>query len=254
MKTVLLNSLGDDTCVRIEFWTSTTQTPLKLCHQLGAVTGLWEHEPTAGIGMPGTIKNELNNVQEELEAALKARKEPLAKHKWMICDRYVGRILDTIFKVTKSRQNFELFDMEMVINSHVMEVVAPFSFDKETHGKIATNKCNEFARSGGDLIKEEEKALTGREDEEVNKNSLSSKDKVESGVYVPRRPPKKPGGKEADEVDITTNISRGSTVTSENTTQAITNLSKNGKVPNIGSMIKEHEVTRVWLLKDKNIK
>ena len=125
----------------------------------------------------------------------------------MIWDRYAGRILDTRFKVTKSRLNFESFDMEMDINSHVMEVVAPFSFNEETHDKIGTNKCNEFGRSEGDLIKDEKKALTGREDNEVNKNSLSSKDKVESGVYVPSRPPKKTRGKQADEVDTATNIS-----------------------------------------------
>ena len=113
---------------------------------------------------------------------------------WMIWDRYVGRILDTRFKVTKSRLNFESFDMEMDINLHVMEVVAPFSFGKETHDKIGTNECNEFGRSEGDLIKEEKKTLTGREDKEVNKNSLSSKDMVDSGVYVPCQPPKKPGG------------------------------------------------------------
>ena len=67
---------------------------------------------------------------------------------------------------------------------------------------------------------------------------------------MPRRPPKKPGGKEADEVDTATNISREPTITSENTTRVITNLSKNEKMPNIGSMIKEHEVNGVWLLKD----
>ena len=48
----------------------------------------------------------------------------------------MGRILDTRFKVTKSRLNFESFDMEMDINVHVMEVVASFSFDEETHDKI----------------------------------------------------------------------------------------------------------------------
>ena len=50
------------------------------------------------------------------------------------------------FKVTKSRLNFESFDMEMDINSHLMEVVAPFSFDKKTHDKIGTNT---FPRQGG---------------------------------------------------------------------------------------------------------
>ena len=50
MKTELLNSLGEDICERIEIWTTTTQTTLKW------ITGLWEREPTAFIGMPGTTK------------------------------------------------------------------------------------------------------------------------------------------------------------------------------------------------------
>ena len=77
-----------------------------------------EHKPTAFIGMPVTTKNKLNNVQEEFEAALKARKEPLAKHTWMIWVRYVGRILDTRFEVTRSKLNSVSFDMEMEINLH----------------------------------------------------------------------------------------------------------------------------------------
>ena len=128
--------------------------------------------------------------------------------------------------------------MEMEINSQDVEVVAPFFFDEDIHDKSGTNECNKIGRSGGDLIKEEEKALTGQEDKEINKNSLSSKDKVGSGVYVPSRPPKNPGGKEVDEVDTATNMSRASTITFDNTTQTITKLSKNEKVPNIGSMIK----------------
>ena len=73
--------------------------------------------------MPGTTKNKLNHVQEEFEAALKARKKPLAKHMWMILDRYLGRILDTRFEVTKPRLNFVSFDMKMEINLHDMEAV-----------------------------------------------------------------------------------------------------------------------------------
>ena len=71
-----------------------------------------------------------------------------------------------------------------------------------------TNAIKLHSRSRGDLIKKEEKALTGREDKEINKNSLSSNDKVESGIYVPSRPPKKPGGKEADEDDTTIKMSQ----------------------------------------------
>ena len=118
--------------------------------------------------MPGTTKNELNNVQEEFKATLKERKKLLAKHMWMIWDRYVGRILDTRFEVTKSRLNFESVDMEMEINLQDMEVVAPFSFDEDIHDKIVTNECNKIGRSRGDLIKEEEKALIGWEDKKIN--------------------------------------------------------------------------------------
>ena len=143
MEMVLFSSLGDDTRVRIEMLKSTTQTTLKLCRQLGAITGLWVRKPTGTtfIGMPRTTKNKLSNVQEEFEAALEARKKTLAKHMWMIWDRYVGRMLDTRFEVTKSRLNFVSFDMEMEINLQDMEVVAPFSFDEDICDKIGTNGC-----------------------------------------------------------------------------------------------------------------
>ena len=242
IKMVLFNSLGDDTRVRIEIWTSTTRTTLKLCHQLGAITERWEREFAVFIGVPGTTKKKLNNVHEEFEAALKAKKRPMAKYKWMIWNRYVGRILDTRFEVTKFRLNFVSFDMEMEIKSQDVEVVVPFSFDEDICNKIRTNDYNKVGRSGGDPIKEEEKGLTGREDKENSKNSLRSNDKVESGVYVPSRPPKK--------VKTTTKMTQASTTTYDNTTQTITNLSNNGKVPNIGSVIKEYEVTGVWLLRD----
>ena len=158
---------------------------------------IWEREPTDFIGIPGTTKNELNSVQEDFETTLKARKKPSAKHMWKIWDRYVGKILDTRFEVTKSRLNFVSFDMEMEINLHDMEVVASFSFDGDIHGKIGTNECN-----------------------------------------MPSRPPTKPGEKEADEVDTIANMSRAFAITFKNTNQTITNLSKNEKVPNIGSMIR----------------
>ena len=45
-------------------------------------------------------------------------------------------------------------------------------------------------------------------------------------------------------------MSRVSALTFENTIQTITNLSNNEKVPNIGSMIKEHEITGEVLLRD----
>ena len=131
-----------------------------------------------------------------------------------------------------------------------MEVVAPLSFDDDIQDKIRTNEYNKVGRSERYFIKEEEKALTGQEDKEINKNSSSSKDKLESGVCVPSHLPKKPEGKEVDEVGTTTKMSQASTITFENTTQTVTNLSKNEKVTNIGSMVKDHEITGVWLLGD----
>ena len=149
------------------YWTTTTiQTTLKWFHQLGAITGLWTREPitTALIGMAGTAKNDLNNVQEEFDATWKRRKFShmcFAEHMWMIWDRYVGRILDTRFEVTRTTLNLESFDMEMELDSYDMEMVVPISSDEDIHDKIGTNECNKFGRSGGDVIKEEEKASTG---------------------------------------------------------------------------------------------
>ena len=116
-----------------------------------------------------------------------------------------------------------------------------------------TNAINLAYVSEGGFIQEEEKAVAGWEDRETYKNSWSSKDKVESGVYGLSRPPKKTGGKETDEVDTTTNTSRASVLIFENTTQTITNLSKNEKVPNTESTIEEHETIVEFCLGIVNI-
>ena len=88
-----INSLDKNTCERFEIWATTTQTMLNFCHQLAAITGPWTREPitTAFIGMPRTAKNNLNNVQEEFNAAWTARKVShmcFAEHMMMIRDRY----------------------------------------------------------------------------------------------------------------------------------------------------------------------
>ena len=156
--------------MKLKFWSATTtKTTLKWCHQFGSITGLWTRDPiaTASFGMPGTTKNELDNVREEFDAAWKRRKFShtcFAEHMWMIWDRYVGRILDTRFEVTRTTLNLESFVMEMELESHDMEMVVPISSDEDIHDKIGTNECNKFGRSGGDVIKEEEKASTGQED------------------------------------------------------------------------------------------
>ena len=116
MKTALLNSLGKDVCKQTKNWTTTAQTRLKLCHQLGAITGLWTREPitTAFIGMPGTTKNELNNVREDFNAAWKTKKVShmcLAEHTMIRRDRYEGIILDTRFEVTRNTLILGSFDV-----------------------------------------------------------------------------------------------------------------------------------------------
>jgi len=67
---------------------------------------------------------------------------------------------------------------------------------------------------------------------------------------VLNRPPKKPGGKEADEVGSTTTTSRASATTFGNTTQTITNRLENEKVTSIVLTIKEQEVFEEVLLGD----
>ena len=77
----------------------------------------------------------------------------LAEHMMMIRDRYVRRILDTRFEVTRNKLNFALFDTNMELDSYDMGMVAPFSFDEDVHDKIGTNECNTIGRIKGDIIK-----------------------------------------------------------------------------------------------------
>ena len=63
---------------------------------------------------------------------------------------------------------------------------------------------------------EKERTSKGQEGSETKTNSWSSYDKIKSGGYVLSRPPKKPGGKEADEVDTTTTVSCVTASTCEN--------------------------------------
>ena len=50
MKTVLINSLDEDICKKIEIWATTTQTMLKFCNQLGTITGLCMDRQTDHYG------------------------------------------------------------------------------------------------------------------------------------------------------------------------------------------------------------
>ena len=102
----------------------------------------------------------------------------LAKLMMMIWGSYVGGILDTRFEVTRAKLNFAWFDRNMEIDPYDMEMVAPFSFDKDIHDKIGTNECNTVGRSGGDVIKEEKKSSIGKEDREITKTNRGSNDKV----------------------------------------------------------------------------
>ena len=95
-----------------------------------------------------------------------------------------------------------------------------FSSTKIFTTRLEFSECNRIGRSEGGVIKEKKKSSTGRKDREIIKGSWSSKDKVGSGEYILRRPPKKPGGEETDEVDTPTTISRASVTTLKYTTYA----------------------------------
>ena len=87
-----------------------------------------------------------------------------------------------------------------------MGVVVSNSPDEEIYKRNGTNKSNKFS-SSGENKSEEERPSKGQEGSEIKTNSWSSYDKTKSGEYVLSRPPKKPGGKEADEVNTTTTVS-----------------------------------------------
>ena len=91
-------------------------------------------------GMPRRTKNKLDNVREEMGSRRKV------SHTWTTWDRY-----GTTLKL-------ESFDMETKLESNDLTIVVPGSSDEDVHDKIETNERNKFGRSGGDVIKEEEKA------------------------------------------------------------------------------------------------
>ena len=69
----------------------------------------------------------------------------------------------------------------------------------------------------------------GKEADEVN----TSYDKTKSREYVLSRPPNKPGGKKIDEVDATTTVLWVTASTCENINNTITNNLEHWKVPTI---------------------
>ena len=169
------------------------------------------------IGVPQIAMNELNNVHKEFDVAWKTRKAShmcLAKHMMMIRDRYMERILNTRFEVTRTKLNSGSFDMEIELDLYDMEIAAPFSFNEDIYEKIGTNECNTIGKSGEDIIEEEQKSSTGRKDREIIKNSWSSKHKVEKWrIYAAL-----PAEEETEEVDTLTTISRASVTALEYTT------------------------------------
>ena len=76
-----------------------------------------------------------------------------------------------------NHSEFKSFDVEMEVESYDVEMVVSISSDEDIHDKIGTNECNKFGRSRGNVIKEEEKAPTGQEDNGSIKNSWNSKEK-----------------------------------------------------------------------------
>ena len=84
-----------------------------------------------------------------------------------------------------------------------MKIVVPNHSNKGNYERDKTNESNKFS-SSGENKSEEERTSKDQEGCENKTNSWSSYDKTKSGEYVLSRPPKKPGGKEADEIDIVT--------------------------------------------------
>ena len=136
--------------MKLEFWSATkTKTTLKWCHHFGSITGLWTRDPiaTASISMPGTTKNESDNVREEgmpgrtknkldnVREEMGSRRK--GSHTWTTWDRY-GTSL-----------NLESFDMETKLESYDLKSVVPISSDKDIYNKIETNERNKFGKSGG---------------------------------------------------------------------------------------------------------
>ena len=111
-------------------------------------------------------------------------------------------------------------------------MVASNFLDKDIYNRTKTMEHNKFASRGGGK-REEEKASKAQEGRGINSNIWYSKDKTESGEYVLSRPPKKLGGREADDGGTATKISLETSSTLESL--------KRDKVPNILRMKKENE-------------
>ena len=237
--------------MKLEFWSATTtKTTLKWCHQFGSITGLWTRDPiaTASFGMPGTTKNELDNVREEgMPGRTKNKLDNVREE--MGSRRKVSHTRTTWDRYGTTL-NVESFDMETKLESYDLTIVVPISSDEDIHNKIETNERNKFGRSGGDVSKEEEKASKGQEGSEIIKNNWSSKDKVKSGEYVLNRPPKKPGGEEVDDINTATTITCDTASVYENSGKTITDIDmlEQGEVPNIVRMEKETNQDNTELL------
>ena len=104
--------------------------------------------------------------------------------------------------------------------------------------QIETNGGNTFDSSGGNKTVEQ-KVSKCQEGREINKNSWSSRDKTKSGEYVLNQPPKKPGDKEAYDINTATTVTCVTASTSEKSSQTITVILEKGKVPNIVQTEKE---------------
>ena len=162
--------------------------------------------------------------------------------------RAKNRVVSTLERVTKpgSNPNLVSFDMKMAL-SNSPDKDLENSPDKDLESKRnETNESNEFGSSGGNK-RQEEKASKGQEGRKINKNSWNSKDKTESGEYVLSRPPKKPGGEEAYDIDTAPSMTCATASTFENSSQKITDILENWKVPNIVRTKKEdnHSKTEV---------
>ena len=122
--------------------------------------------------------------------------------------KYVEKLLDTKFEgVSKpeTKSKLESIDLEMALLN---------SPDEYIHERIGTIDCNKFER----------------------------KDKTKSGEYVLSRPPKKPGGKEVNDIFTVPTATIATVSTLKQNSQTTINTLERKKVPDIVQIKKHHDI------------
>ena len=192
------------------------------------------------VSMTGTPKNELNKIRMEM---MKRDNNKVAQDgvestaSQLQGGRLVGEVDEAARTCYERVKGMIVYLLYLLYSASVgMKVALSNLSNKEIYERDETNESNKLSSSGGENKSEEEEASKGQESREFNTNGWSSYDKSKSGEYVLSRPPKKPGGKEADEVDTTTTVSCVTASTRENINNTMTNNLEHWKVPTIVRM------------------